>query len=137
MSQKIVEGLYTKLTAATGAGTFYNALSGRIYELEAPQNASLPLAVVTLDTTGVDWSFAGDYHRSAIVSVELWGLRTAGAEALGDINQLLFTLLQGVDITVADHDRGHVTCLDEGSRYMDEDAINITSQWQIQASELV
>jgi len=135
MSQKMLEGLYTKLTAVQTAGTFYDDLSGRIYAIEAPQNASLPLALIIWEDTSVTQSFDTDAIKDALVTIEVWGKREDGGEALGDTVQLLFTLLQNASLTITDHDRGVVTCVSEGSPSMVEDSILISTQWRIRATD--
>ena len=137
MSQSIMEGMYGKLTASQIAGTLYAAVGGRIYSTEAPENATLPLCVFSLITTSVSGTFPGYDLKAATFQVDLYGPRTGGGEVLGDINTKLFALLQEADLTVTGHDLGRVTCTDEGSYFMEGDALRIISQWRVEATAFV
>ena len=51
MSQDVVKAFYDQLISDQTSGSFYDRVSGRIYELEGPTNAALPLAVFSLITS--------------------------------------------------------------------------------------
>ena len=54
MSQVILTTIYNKLVAVTTAGTVYALVAGKIYQLEGPQGAVMPLLVYAIsneDTT--------------------------------------------------------------------------------------
>lgn len=46
--QVLFEGIYSKFTGSTGAGTPYVLLGGRLHPNEAPQNSSYPYGVYSL-----------------------------------------------------------------------------------------
>jgi hypothetical protein len=133
MSQSILEALYAKLNGS--GASFANDVGGRIYETEAPINATYPFCSVLTVATPITRNMDGGNNKRQRVQIDLFATRGSGGESLGDINTKLFALLQGVTLTpVTGHDRGVVTCIEEGIRTMDEDVIRIMSEWQIQGT---
>lgn len=135
MAESIVEALYAKLINDQSAGTFYAALSGRIYMLEAPQNATLPLCVITPIASTVDPYFDNKHSREALVQISLWGHHNDGLSALLDINTKLYALLQGSTFTPSGYDRALASCQDDGIESSEEDGIQVISEWLIEATQ--
>lgn len=133
MSQALTEGVYGALTADQSAGTFYDDLSGRIYELAAPEDAALPHAVFNLVTDPPDETFSGD-DIEATVQIDLYGERRLGAAALGDIQAKLLAELQGAAVTVAGFIGGVFMFTERGQRSIDGGAHRITLEALIQAN---
>lgn len=135
MSQAIIEGLKTKLYADQTAGTFYAAVSGRIYENQAPQNSELPHCVFTMVNSDVERYMTGQRSFDCTVTFDIYGKADLGLEVLGDIEEKLYDLLDGVSLTVAGADRGVVTFNSRNVRGTEEDAHRITDEVRIQATE--
>ena len=93
MSQAIKTALYTKLTTDQSAGSLYDDVGGRIYELEGQDDASLPLLTYEVSSTPVQGLYNGTIMLRAQVIVTLYGHRRLGSAALGSIEDKLFTLL--------------------------------------------
>lgn len=133
MSQRVIEGLFTKLSGTA----FATALSNRVYMHEAPLNADLPLARVALINSLVGQDYGPSHRRDVVVQIDLYGKREDGSEALGDINTLLYTLLQGANFAVTDHAPAKVRCLEEGIWTTEQNALRIVTEWQMEVSEMV
>ena len=54
MSQVILTTIYNKLIADVSGGTVYALVSGKIYQLEGPQGAVMPLLVYAISNDAVD-----------------------------------------------------------------------------------
>jgi hypothetical protein len=126
-------GFNTLLTTNQGAGTFYAAVSGRIYQGMAPEEAALPLARWFVVTDGPDSHFSAD-HLDTEIQFDLWGEVRLGNYALTQTNDKLFTLLQKAAITLSNHTGGTVRCIERGIHSVDDGAYRITSRWQIRAT---
>jgi len=48
VSQIVLTSLYNELTSATGAGTVFQIVGGRMYQIEAPQGVALPCLVFSI-----------------------------------------------------------------------------------------
>jgi hypothetical protein len=133
---ELAEALQAKLIADTSEGTFYDAVGGRIYQAEAPENlTSYPYCV---------WQFLGSDQLRCYGSVmmhvaniqfDLYGTKVAGITALGDIETKLFTLLEGVSLTPTGFDRGKVLFTRRGETTIDEDAIRVMSEATITGTD--
>jgi hypothetical protein len=138
MSQVLVNAFYSLLISDQAVGSFYEGVSGRIYETQAPINATLPLAVFALVTSTVDKAFGGADIKRATIQVDIYGSRLVGAGSAADVGALnarLFSLIQGATISVVNHDRGVVLCSNEGARMIEEDAVRITSEWTVDLTD--
>jgi Protein of unknown function (DUF3168) len=133
MSQAMLEGLYTKLTA--GPTALSTALGARIRHDQGEQNIDLPyLSFFPVDgapTLGMN----GEKTLKMRVQFDLWGNRSAGWEALGDIEQLLYDLLEGVSITATGFDRGVCRFVNRNSRSVEEDALRIIDEITIEGTD--
>jgi hypothetical protein len=127
LPQDIVNALYTKLTASQVAGTFYAAVSGRIYHGEAPPSAALPLLVYNVITDEVLHNY-GTTTQIATVQFDLYGDKALGAAALADAEGKLYTLLDKVAITPTGFDRGIIKFTARYGASVEEDAWRITDE---------
>jgi len=92
MSQaQLEDAVITQLNANTGAGTFYAALSGRIYLNQAPDSATETLAVVRVIVDSPDRYFAGRADTDAEVQVDIFG--DEDDMTIQSVNTKLFTQL--------------------------------------------
>ena len=134
--QNVINGLYTKLSGS--GASFTDLVGGRIYHQQAPQNDPLPLLVFEVTTTEPQPHFGTLITTIVDVRFDLWtdidaGTSTASTGA-GVIEQALFDLLQGFELTVTDHDRGLVLFTVRNVRSIEEDAIRITDDARIHAT---
>ena len=135
MAESLLEALHAKLIADQSAGTFYDDLGGRVYSLEAPVNASMPLAVILPFSYEVEEYYDQKDAREAEFQITLWGHRNDGIAGLLDTNTKLYNLLHRASLSPAGMDRAVVTCLDEGVESIEEDGIQILSQWRLEATD--
>jgi hypothetical protein len=93
--------VYTKLNTAPYS-SFYNAISGRMYLHEAPQNTKWPYAVYSLVNDDHDWNFTVDYEY-ATVDFNLYSDSTAGATEITTMYEKLKELYDDSSFTVSGH----------------------------------
>jgi len=133
MSQAMLEGLYTKLTA--GPTALSNALSARIRHDQGEQNIDLPyLSFFPVDGSPM-LGMGNEKTLRMRVQFDLWGNRSAGWESLGDIEELLYDLLEGVSITATGFDRGVCRFATRNVRTVEEDALRIIDEITIEGTE--
>jgi hypothetical protein len=130
----MTDGLYTLLTTDQTANSFYDDLSGRIYAMQAPQDDTLPLCVFNI-LDDAPFRYGGTTNDiEATVQIDLWGSIGGGYDAISDINDKLFTVLDGQAVTITGFTGGQAFNLDRGAPTTEEDAIRILSRWRIWAS---
>lgn len=135
MSQvNLYNGINAKLVAATGGGTFYSDVGGRIYQDFAPQNATLPLAIYSVVSDPQLLSLT-DTHLSATLECQVWGSLASGPNALRAINDKLVVLLHKVTLTVSGFSNVTSIATDIGTTEPVEDAILITTIYDITGSD--
>ena len=109
------------------------ALGGRIYEIQAPPNAELPLLVFSIVSDQPLRHF-GKTTWSAQVHFDLFVSRDVGmaaANGAGTIEEFLFAALENASLTVTGQDRGLILTTQRGPRQIDEDAIRISLDAEI------
>lgn len=135
MSQIILEALKTKLYAVQTAGTVYASVGGRIYQDQAPPNTALPYLRFA-QTDGLVERYFGNVNAHALtVQLDLFGKSDPGWEVLGDVEQVLYDLLEEFSLTVSGYDRGLCTFQSRGARTVDEDAFVLTDTLLIEATD--
>lgn len=126
--------VYTALTTDQSAGSFYDDLSGRIYFVQAPLDATLPHCVYTPLTDPAEPNTFEASHLDARYQIDLYfkadddTLETAYAT-----NQKLITLLDRVDLTMANHTGEETWVTERGVPSREEDAWRIRSEWRVMA----
>ena len=136
--QDILNGLYTKLTAAQGAGTLHAKLGGRIYDTQAPQNETLPHMVFSLVAGDPNEWFGPPVTQVVLVDFDIYTTKRVdpgAATGAGVIEESLYDLLRGFDLTVSGHDRGAVKFITRSARFVEEDSIRITDRIEIMATQ--
>ena len=135
MSQAIKTALYTKLTADQTAGSFYDDVGGRIYELEGKDDAALPLLAYDVTSTPVQGLYNGNVIIKSQVVLTLFGHRRLGAAALGAIEGKLFTLINQAALAPSGYDSNAVMiCLDRDRRTVFDEIIASESIYSIEAT---
>jgi len=94
MIEAVLTGLYTKVTELTGGvhNTFYTAIGGRWYDNEAPQEATLPYAVVSTFDVTAGYTFDHD-TETVPIDIHIYSEDTDNTE-IDDILAKLKTLLE-------------------------------------------
>ena len=127
-------GINAKLVASTGGGTFYADVTGRIYQDFAPQNATLPFAVVSVLSDPQLLTFDNN-HMNATIECQVWGDAASGPHAVRAINDKLVALLHKQTITVSGFSNVAMVATDIGSAERIEDAILVTTLYEIAGSD--
>lgn len=135
MSQAIIDAMAAKLASVTTVGSFYDAVGGRIFNTQGTQNCALPYCSFWLVTAIPDRSMTGPVDLPTTWQFDLWGLVSAGASALGQIEQLLYNLLEQADIAPAGFDRGITRVTSRMQQSIDEDAFHIIDLVQVQSTD--
>ena len=96
--QVLLNGLYSKFTGTTGAGTLYTLLGGRLHPNEAPQGSAYPYGVYYLISDVPEYTFS-ETIESAIIQFNLFDDNSSAT----DINTAftaLTTLYDWATITI-------------------------------------
>lgn len=135
MSQAIKSALYTKLTADQSAGSLYEAVGGRIYELEGQDDVPLPILTYEVTSTPIQALYNGTIMLKAQVILTLYGHRRLGAASLGAVEDKLFTLLNGGSLAPSGYDSNAVMiCVDRDRRTVFDEIIAIESVYSLEAT---
>jgi hypothetical protein len=137
MSQIVLTSLYNKLTASQGAGSVYALVSGRIFQIEAPQDVALPCLVFEVAGNDVEQYF----NTTAKIRQELLATFTfffpanaaASVSTAMTAEAALFLLLHRTGLTPSD---ASYTAMDtigltRGVPDIGKDFITVTSTFRI------
>ena len=137
MSQAVRNAIATKLVADTSSGSLYDKVGGRIYDMQAPQDTALPLLVFeVIGNQPARWM--GAKGQELLVRFTIYGDKGTGMSATtgaGTIEQSLFNLMDEFALTVSGHDRGLLLFTNRGIATVQEDAIAITSEARVTATQ--
>jgi hypothetical protein len=92
-------GIYTKFST-TPASSFYNAVSGRMYLEEAPQNTAYPYAVYSLVNNSPDLYWNSRLEEGTI-DFNLYSDSTAGATEITQLYEKLKEQFDDASLTVS------------------------------------
>ena len=114
--KEVVAAIYTKLSSATGTGTFHALLGGRYYYMEAPQNTAFPLSVYTVEGVENEDQFGGSRILRGTVAFDIYAEAKGGAAAAMDIEEALLSLIDQQQLSVSGSTYGSLTlqCLSRG-----------------------
>lgn len=130
-----MDGLYTKLTASTGAGTFYEAVGGRINNGFAKEKETLPYFTMLPVVGTPERHMGAPVSLEVLVQMDIWSAIGLGPKAAQDIEAKLYTLLEGFALTVSGFDRGVVTFTSRGAAAVDEDCWRVMDEIRIQGTD--
>lgn len=134
-TQAVITGLYSALTADQTAGSFYDDIGGRIYEGMAPEEGPLPhMVFVEVSDPPINY-LGGTSDIEMQVQIDLYGEKSLGAKALGDIHAKVLTALEGASVTIAGHVGGQFEFTERGRRSIDGDAHRVTMEAIITANQ--
>ena len=129
----VYNGIYDLLVNDQTSGSFYDDLTGRIYQDFAPQNATLPFCTFAI-TSDPQLSTLGSNHLTATVECQVWGTLAGGPNAVRDTNDKLTALLHKGSITVTGFSNVTMHAEDIGTAERIEDAVFISSLYEITGS---
>ena len=135
MSQAIKTALYTTLTTDQTASSVYTAVGGRIYELQGKDDDPLPLLPYEVTSSPIAGLYNGTVIEKSQVILTIYGHRRLGAQAVGDIEAKLFTLLNQTTLAPTGYDSNTVMiCLDRDRRNVCDEIITSESIYAIDAT---
>ncbi len=80
----LMTAFYTHFTETTGSpavnNAFYSAISGRMYNTQAPETATLPYAVYQLISDTPSWNFHHYFFETLRIQVDLFSSAEDDAE---------------------------------------------------------
>lgn len=88
-AQGVINAIRTKLAADSALNAY---VSGRVYDSLAPQNAPLPLVVLTISSAAIDGRFNTD-GMAGELQVDVYSARDSGAAAARAIAQRVVDVL--------------------------------------------
>ena len=132
--QALVNAIYAQLADTAAAQSIWSDLSGRIYHLQAPPNAALPLLVFHIHTDRPQAYFIGDDDLDVEVKLDLWGSAGDGASALTVVHDKIMGLLHHQPVVITGYGNGESWALDRGRAAADGKTLRITSRWKIRAA---
>ena len=139
MSQVILTTIYNKLIADVTAGTVYALVSGKIYQLEGPQGAVMPLLVYAIsneDTTTFMTSATQSMHTLDCVFTFYFKPDSSVVTAMA-AEAALFLLLQKASMTPSSGTYSTVesVCISRGVPTINVDSITIETTYRIFATK--
>lgn len=133
-TQAMIDGVWDKLVAVTSDGTFYDDLGGRIYVDEAPDDAALPLAIITLVVDVPDEFFGGE-DIDALFDISVFGSKEDGMRTTqASVKTLLALLDDATDISISGFNGVSIKATDRGIRLWDDNRPQIVTSWAITAT---
>ena len=132
--QALANAIYAKLADTTTAQSIWSDLSGRIYQMQAPPNAALPLLVFHIHADLPQAYFTGADDLAVEVRLNLWGAAADGGAALTAIHDKIAGLLHHQPVNISGSGSAGCRALDRGRASADGQALRITSRWQIRAT---
>lgn len=131
MSKAVVDAIKTRLYLDQTAGSVYDAVSGRIYHLQSPENGTLPLIVFGVASSSPSPNFDGSTTETLRVEFTVYSqaFESGAAAALG-IDDKLLACLEGQILAPTGYDRLTVRCEQRGAASMVEDAVSVTSVYR-------
>jgi len=135
MSQHaIAEAVYARLSDTSFAHSIWSDLSGRIYHVQAPANAALPLLVFHIHTDRPQSYFEGEDDLEVELQLDLWGNADAGVSVLTAINAKIEELLQYETLSIDGYRNDDCQAIDRGRATADDNALRIAGRWRIRAT---
>ena len=131
MSQDAVKAFYTQLISDTSGGSFHEAVSGRIYEREAPSMEAVPLAVFNLLSAPFDQTFNGSTLKDYLFQVDIYNRKQNGMTALGGIQTKLLTLMNNSTPSIDNHGSAKIECTNDGIRTVEGEYLRVVTEFRL------
>jgi hypothetical protein len=133
MSAAIKDGLYSKLTASTGAGTVYEAVGGRISANLGPHSDGKQSLVYTVVQDAPVNLMSGAIQHRLVFEFSIYGSLGLGASAIEATRDKLYTLLNRATFAVTGMGNATSFCVDRGTTSVEEDMIVVRSSYAVMA----
>jgi hypothetical protein len=137
MSVEFSKAIYTRLMHDAGGGTnpLRTLVSDRIFAIEAPAQTALPLVVYAVMGSQTSRDFGGTVKEVVQVSVTMFGKAEDGADAILDIEDAAFDLLDQRTLAVSSYDRGYMRNISRGSAILNGEYFSVESVFQISGNK--
>lgn len=129
------DALYTKLTAVQTPGSLYDALSGRIRQGWVDQRMAFPYLTFNVIASTPQRYMGTAIMLELLVQFDIWCEQEKGVKAAQQIEELLWSLLEGQTIAPNAYDRGVITFTSRGVPTIDDETWRITSEAVIRGTD--
>ena len=138
MSQVILTTIYNKLVAVQTAGTVYNLVGGKIYQLEGPQGAVMPLLVYAISNTTTFMSAATQSMHTLDCAFTFYFKPDSSVVTAMAAEAALFLLLHKASMTPssASYSTIESICVSRGVPTINVDSIVIDTTYRIFATKI-
>lgn len=123
--QNIIDAIYAKILASIGSD-----LGNRVYELEAVQDADLPLCIYTVAGDTPEYHMNGE-SLDCDVQVQLFGWKKNGSKALRTITDTLIEAIDRKQINITGYDNEICFITNRGVITSEQDVIEIRIEFNI------
>lgn len=125
-AQNIIDGFYSAIKTSIGA-----SIGNRVYELMAPQDATMPLCTYQVIANTVENGLTCSTEEYT-VQVNVYGLQRLGSKVVRALSDDLFDDLNGSSITDGDVNVSNtVHGTEKGVVTIEDDFINIRQEYDI------
>lgn len=131
--QAIIDALFANIVADSGGTGVYTAVGGRIKPVEGKQNLALPHIGFFVASAEPRRYHNATTGQNVLVQFDIYADRESGADNASDIESKLYARLENTALSPSGYGRAVCTFVTRGSQVVDEDAIRLTDQIQIQA----
>ena len=131
MSQDVVKAFYTQLISDTSGGSFHAAVSGRIYEQEAPSMEAVPLSTFQLISAPFEQTFNGSTIKDYLFQVDIYNRKQDGMTALGGIQTKLLALMNNSTPSIDNHGRAKIECTNDGIRSVEGEYLRVITEFRL------
>jgi len=132
--QSIITALYATLSGYTAAGSVYALTGGRIYASAAPQDAALPLVIVTPITDLPELFFDAADNPEFTFQLDVYGKMGSGDAETRAIADAAYAQLHRSTPTMSGYEGVVISCEDRGGTPDRELVMGVVTQndaWRI------
>ena len=132
MSQDVVKAFYTQLISQPlKADGLFVAVSGRIYEQEAPSMEAVPLCIFQLISAPFEQTFNGSSIKDYLFQVDIYNRKQDGMAALGALQTKLFDLMQTGTPSIDNHGAAKIECTNDGIRSVEGEYLRVITEFRL------
>jgi hypothetical protein len=135
--QNIMDKLYAEIVADNGGSGLFTALGGRVYPVEGKQDSALPHMTFFIPASTPIRYMGAAVAQDVLVQFDIWANKESGSDSANDIETKLYALLESKQLTSTPtgYDRAVCTFNSRGAQTVEEDAIRLTDEVRIQATD--
>ena len=135
----VITAVAARLVASTGAGTFHESVSGRIYHLFGPEQMVMPACVFGVaDSASPNRDFVGNDFERYVIQFDIWvDVAVTGGTpdtTAMDIENKLRQQLDRQILSATGYDRITCLCISRGEPSKDGDAVRVSAQYEVKGT---